>query len=59
MSWYQRSVRDATVSQTGKPGDLPLEQPMRFDLVLNNKTAKAIGMKVSPELLVRVDRVIE
>ena len=42
-----------------KPGDLPFEQPMRYTLVLNRKTADALGVKVSNELLLRADRVIE
>ena len=42
-----------------KPGELPFEQPMRFQLVLNLRTAKAIGLTVPRELLLRADRVIE
>ena len=42
-----------------RPGDLPFEQPMRYALVLNRKTADALGIKVSGELLLRADRVIE
>ena len=42
-----------------KPGDLPFEQPMRYALVLNRKTADALGVKVSNELLLRADREIE
>ena len=42
-----------------KPADLPVEQPMRFELVVNMKTAKALGITVSPTILVRVDRMIE
>ena len=42
-----------------KPGDLAVEQPERFELVVNMKTAKAIGVKLSPALLLRVNRVIE
>ena len=59
MNWRRAASYADRILRGEKPGNLPVQLPVKYELAVNRKTAKALGLAIPPSILLRADEVIE